>query len=116
MLAGARDKPANPNMRMPGTMLIIAVVLLVFAMAALALRLLDASNPTVARGASNSYEACDSLLTEGERFVLRGTGPGPGRRVPALCEGTAGGRCAPGPGAEPQRAAGGVQQDQREAR
>ena len=53
---------------MPGTVLIIAVVLLAFAaMAALALRLLDAPNPTVDRGAWNAYEACDSLLTEGER-------------------------------------------------
>src|SRR5881394_359412 len=64
------DKPATLNKPMPGTetVLIIAVVMLVFAaMAALALRLLDASSSTVDRGAWNAYEACDSLLTEGER-------------------------------------------------
>src|ERR1044071_2895641 len=40
-------------------------------------------------------------LVDGRRaVVLRGTGPGPGRRVPALCEGAAGGRGPPRPGAQ----------------
>src|SRR5881394_2166137 len=68
------DKPATLNKPMPGTetVLIIAVVMLVFAaIAALALRLLDPSSSTVDRGAWNAYEACESLLTEGELSFFR---------------------------------------------
>jgi hypothetical protein len=53
---------------MPGTVHIVAVVLLAFgAMVALAMRLFDASNSPVVDGGWAAYEACGSLLTEGER-------------------------------------------------